>query len=202
MRFVSGHAFRHAEMPLVKAPSGAASAVRLHYRPLISRSHQRVFRVPHPIAKRNASPRDRRNAIARNNNPHQVQRVRSRDHNPFASVHRQLTMRPQRFDRDRKRELLSQESIDESPAAHFSAIFEPAIADLQFAPARQIRFPHQQVAEDPEKRLWQRPGKNAPPAPCARTLVAVADRRGRARPQRRVLLLDVVAALWRGVLRP
>ena len=42
-------------------------------------------------------------------------------------------------------------------------------------------------------------GESAPSASCPGTLVAVAHRRRRSRPQRRVVLLDAVAALWRGV---
>src|SRR5271157_1933811 len=105
---------------------------------------QRIFRVPHAIAERNASPRNRGNALARNNDPHQVQRIRGRDDDALAlRIRWQLAVSAQRFDRDWKCELLSQKSIHESAAAHFAAILEPAIADLQFTPARQICFPHQ-----------------------------------------------------------
>ena len=65
---------------------------------------------------------------------------------PFACG--QFALGAQRFDGDWKRELLSHKSIDETPAADFAAIFKAAIADLQFAPARQIRFSRQQIAEN------------------------------------------------------
>ena len=69
----------------------------------------------------------------------------------------QLAVGAQGFDGYGKRELLSQKSIDESAAAHFAAVFEAAVADLQFAPAGQIRFAHQQVAEDHAIATQQHP---------------------------------------------
>ena len=46
-----------------------------------------------------------------------------------------------------KRKLLANKSVNEPPAAHFAAIFQSAEADLQLAPARQIRLSRQQIAE-------------------------------------------------------
>ena len=116
---------------------------------LVPGSHQRIFRVQHAIAKRNAPPRNRGNALARNNDPYQVQRICGRDGDALTiRIEGQLAMGAQRFDRHRKRELLSQKSIDEAPATHFAAVFETAVADLQLTPAWQIRFAHQQVTED------------------------------------------------------
>src|ERR1019366_5918134 len=98
---------------------------------------------------RTPPPGDGADALAGNDDPHQVQRIRGRDDDAFAiRVLRQLAVGAQTFDCYRKRELLSEKSIDEAPAAHFAAVFQAAVTDLQFPPAWQIRFPCQQVAED------------------------------------------------------
>jgi hypothetical protein len=115
---------------------------------LISRSQQHIVRLPHAVAKRNASSRDRGNALPRNNDSHQIQRIGSRDDDALA-LHalRQPAVGAQRFNRDRKRELLSHKAIDKSAASNLATIFEAAVANLQFAPARQIGFARQQIAE-------------------------------------------------------
>src|SRR5258706_90986 len=127
-------------------------------RALVAGSQQRIFRVQHAIAERHAPPGDRGNALARNNDPHQVQRIGGRNGDALAiRIRRQLALDAQRLYRHREGELLAQKSIDESPAAHFAAIFETAVADLQLTPSRQIRFPHQQVAEDDAVAPQQHP---------------------------------------------
>src|SRR5258706_7328889 len=140
-------------------------------RALVAGSQQRIFRVQHAIAERNASPGDRGNALARNNDPHQVQRMGGRNGDALAiRIRRQLALDAQRLYRHREGELLAQKSIDESPAAHFAAIFETAVADLQFTPARQIRFAHEQVAEDDTVAPQQHPAAGLDAAVAIRAL--------------------------------
>src|SRR5205085_3022008 len=49
--------------------------------------------------------------------------------------------------RHRQRELLTEEAINEAPAAHFAAVFQAAEGHGQLAPARQVGLARQQVAE-------------------------------------------------------
>ena len=67
--------------------------------------------------------------------------------------------RSHRFHRDRQRELLAQESIDEPPAANLAAIFEPAEGHQQFAPRRQVRFARQHIANHNSVAPQQHPAR-------------------------------------------
>ena len=98
-----------------------------------------------PIAISNAVPRNRRHAIPRNENSHQVQRIGSRQRN--RCLRRvQLAHSPHRLDRNRQSKLFAHETIDKAAAANLSAIFQPAKCHQQFAPWRQIRFARQHIA--------------------------------------------------------
>ena len=53
--------------------------------------------------------------------------------------------------------MFSDKSIDEAASAHFAPVFQATVPDLQFPPARQIRFAYQQVAKDHAVAAQQHP---------------------------------------------
>src|SRR5258708_4609810 len=83
---------------------------------------QASCRGQHANAETTASPGDGGNALARNNDPRQVERWGGRNGDALAiRIRRQLALDAQRLNRPREGELLAQKSMDESPAADFAA---------------------------------------------------------------------------------
>ena len=72
-------------------------------------------------------------AIARNNDADKIHGISGGDGNDFAG-RLQMARGAQRFHSDGQSELLTQKSADETAAANFAAIFQPAQSDQQLAP--------------------------------------------------------------------
>src|SRR5208282_2860931 len=93
-----------------------AKSQKLRVKSLVTRSQQRIFHVQYAVAKGDASSRDRGNALARNDDSNQVQRICCRDDDALAlRILWQLAVGAQGFDCHRKGELLSRNPSTNRP---------------------------------------------------------------------------------------
>src|SRR4029077_7907924 len=90
-----------------------------HFRNTVSESH--------------GFPGDRRHALPRNQNAHQVQRISCGDRDGLSGSW-YLPDGAYRLHRYRQRKLLAEKSIDEAPTANLSTILKPPEGHQQFSP--------------------------------------------------------------------
>src|SRR5262249_37538771 len=93
---------------------------------------------------------------SRHHNPDQIERISSRKGDHLAGRGK-LASCTQRFNCDRERELLAEETIHKAAATDFAPCFESPECQLHLSPLWEIAFASQQVPKDHAVTLQQHP---------------------------------------------
>src|SRR5581483_1645405 len=111
-----------------------------------------------PVSIEQSVTRQRREAIPRRRDAHQVQRIGGayRDQRPLARLFAQGTELPHGLSEG---VLLSREAVHEAAAADLSSGFQTAEDLEEVSPGGEERLPFQELAEDHAVAAEQRPGR-------------------------------------------
>jgi HNH endonuclease len=108
------------------------------------------------IAKGNNSPGIGGDALTRNDNTNEIQRIRRRDSNDFAG-RLLIAHGSQRLNGHRQSKLLTQKAADESATPNLTAIFQAPQGDKQLAPFGKYCLAGKKLTEDDSIATEQHP---------------------------------------------